>query len=242
MNATVERRPYRYFDLVMAGFVAVLLISNVASAAKIITFGLPFLTFDGGTLLFPLSYIFGDILTEVYGYRRSRRVIWAGFFFAASMSLTLWVVGRIPGEAEWSARVGQQAYDAVLGAAPRIVVASLVAYFAGEFSNSYVLAKMKLLTRGRWLWTRTIGSTVVGQGVDTLLFVGIAFAGTMSSGVLLSIVVSNYLFKTGLEALMTPVTYRVVGFLKRAENEDYYDYGTDFNPFSAFGGSKGEMP
>jgi len=158
------------------------------------------------------------------------------------MSLTLWVVGRIPGEAEWSARVGQQAYDAVLGAAPRIVVASLVAYFAGEFSNSYVLAKMKLLTRGRWLWTRTIGSTVVGQAVDTLLFVGIAFAGTMSSGVLLSIVVSNYLFKTGLEALMTPVTYRVVGFLKRAENEDYYDYGTDFNPFSAFGGSKGEMP
>lgn len=224
-------RPYRYFDLVMALFVAVLLISNVASAAKIVTFGLPFLTFDGGTLLFPLSYIFGDILTEVYGYRRSRRVIWMGFFCTALMSATLWAVGRIPAEAEWAARVGQQAYDAVLGATPRIVLASLVAYFAGEFSNSYVLAKMKVRTRGRWLWTRTIGSTIVGQGVDTLLFVAIAFAGTMSWGVVGSIFISNYLFKTGLEAVMTPVTYRIVNFLKRAEQEDYYDRDTDFNPF-----------
>ncbi len=231
MSVSAERRVYRYFDLVMALFVAVLLISNIASSAKIVTFGVPFLTFDGGTLLFPLSYIFGDILTEVYGYRRSRRVIWTGFFCTVLMSLTLWVVGRIPGEAEWSARVGQQAYDAVLGATPRIVVASLIAYFAGEFSNSYVLAKMKLLTRGRWLWTRTIGSTVVGQGIDTLLFVTIAFAFSMSWGVVLSIFVSSYLFKTGLEIVMTPITYQVVGFLKRAENEDYYDYGTDFNPF-----------
>jgi uncharacterized integral membrane protein (TIGR00697 family) len=241
VSGTIERRSFRYFDLVMAAFVAVLLISNIASAAKIVTFGLPFLTFDGGTLLFPLSYIFGDILTEVYGYHRSRRVIWVGFFCTALMSLTLWVVGRIPGEVEWSARVGQQAYDAVLGSAPRIVLASLVAYFAGEFSNSYVLAKMKLLTHGRWLWTRTIGSTVVGEGVDTLLFVAIAFAGTMSWAVLFSICVSNYLFKTGLEVIMTPVTYRVVSFLKRAENEDYYDYGTDFNPFRAFAGRKGEI-
>ncbi len=224
-------RAYRYFDLVMALFVAVLLISNVASAAKIVTFGLPFLTFDGGTLLFPVSYIFGDILTEVYGYRRSRRVIWMGFFCTALMSVTLWVVGRIPGEAEWAARVGQHAYDAVLGATPRIVVASLAAYFAGEFSNSYVMAKMKVFTQGRWLWTRTIGSTIVGEGVDTLLFVGIAFAGTMSWGVLSSIFISNYLFKTGLEAVMTPVTYRIVGFLKQAEHEDYYDRDTDFNPF-----------
>lgn len=232
-RTSVASRSYRYFDLVMAAFVAVLLISNVASAAKIVTFGVPFLTFDGGTLLFPLSYIFGDILTEVYGYRRSRRVIWTGFFCTALMSLVLWIVGRIPAEAEWAARVGQQAYDAVLGAAPRIVLASLVAYFAGEFSNSYVLAKMKLLTRGRWLWARTIGSTLVGEAIDTLLFVGIAFAGTMSWQVLASICLSNYLFKTGVEALMTPATYRVVGLLKRAENEDFYDYGTDFNPFHA---------
>lgn len=231
MTRPETRQPYRYFDLVMALFVAVLLISNVASSAKIVTFGVPLLTFDGGTLLFPISYIFGDILTEVYGYRRSRRVIWAGFFCTALMSLTLWAVGRIPGEAEWSARVGQAAYDAVLGSAPRIVLASLVAYFAGEFSNSYVLARMKILTRGRWLWTRTIGSTLVGQGVDTLLFVFIAFAGTMSWGVVLSIFASNYLFKTGMEALMTPATYRIVDFLKRSEREDFYDYGTDFNPF-----------
>jgi uncharacterized integral membrane protein (TIGR00697 family) len=231
VNDSERPRPYRYFDFVMALFVAVLLISNVASSAKIVTFGVPFLTFDGGTLLFPVSYIFGDILTEVYGYRRSRRVIWAGFFCTALMSATLWVVGRVPGEAEWSARVGQAAYDAVLGSAGRIVLASLIAYFAGEFSNSYVLAKMKVATRGRWLWSRTIGSTIVGEGIDTLLFVFIAFGGTMSWTVLGNIVLSNYLFKTGLEAILTPVTYRVVGFLKRAEREDYYDVGTDFNPF-----------
>jgi hypothetical protein len=217
----------------MALFVAVLLVSNVASSAKIVTFGPWFLTFDGGTLLFPLSYIFGDILTEVYGYRRSRRVIWTGFFCTALMSLMLWIVGRIPAEAEWSARVGQGAYDAVLGGTPRVVVASLIAYFSGEFSNSYVLAKLKIITRGRWLWTRTISSTLVGEGIDTFLFVTIAFAGTASWGVVFSIFVSNYLFKTALEVAMTPVTYRIVRFLKRTEREDYYDYDTDFNPFKA---------
>jgi uncharacterized integral membrane protein (TIGR00697 family) len=216
---------YRYFDLIMASFVAVLLISNVASS-KIMDLG-PF-TFDGGTILFPVSYIFGDILTEVYGYRRSRRVIWTGFGCAALMAAVFAVVGALPPAEGWE---GQEAYLAILGLTPRIVLGSLVAYFCGEFSNSYVLAKMKLFTKGRWLWTRTIGSTLVGQGVDTLLFVLIAFYGILPVGLLMSVVVSNYIFKVGLETVMTPLTYRVVGWLKRQEQEDYFDYGTDFNPF-----------
>lgn len=224
MTQPHERR-YRFFDVIMAFFVAVLLISNVAST-KIVDLG-P-LTFDGGTLLFPISYIFGDILTEVYGYRRSRRVIWTGFAAAGLLAGVLALVGALPAAEGWE---NQAAYRAILGTTPRIVLGSLVAYFAGEFSNSYTLAKMKILTRGRWLWTRTIGSTLVGEGVDTLLFVTIAFAGTMPWGLFWSIVVSNYVFKCGLEAAMTPVTYRVTNFLKRAENEDVYDTDTDFNPF-----------
>lgn len=208
---------YRYFDLIMALFVAVLLISNVASS-KILDLG-PF-TFDGGTLLFPISYIFGDILTEVYGYRRSRRVIWAGFGSAALLAGTLALVGVLPPAAGWE---NQSAYEAILGTTPRIVLGSLIAYFAGEFSNSYTLARMKVLTGGRWLWTRTIGSTLVGEGVDTLLFVTIAFAGTLPWPLFWSIVVSNYIFKVGLEVLMTPVTYRITAFLKRTENEDVYE-------------------
>jgi queuosine precursor transporter len=215
----------KYFDLIMALFVAVLLISNVAST-KIVQMG-PF-TFDGGTLLFPISYIFGDILTEVYGYARSRRVIWVGFFSALLLVVTLTIVGWLPPAPGWT---GQNAYDAILGMTPRIVLASLIAFWAGEFSNSYTLARMKVLTRGRWLWSRTIGSTIVGQGVDTLLFVGIAFAGTVPSDLLWSVALSNYVFKTGLEVLMTPLTYHVVSFLKRAESEDFYDVQTDFNPF-----------
>ena len=216
---------YRYFDLIMALFVAVLLISNVASS-KILQLG-PF-TFDGGTLLFPISYIFGDILTEVYGYRRSRRVIWAGFGSAALMAGILALVGALPPAEGWE---HQAAYEAILGTTPRIVLGSLIAYFAGEFSNSYTLAKMKVLTQGRWLWMRTIGSTLVGEGVDTLLFVTIAFAGTLSWPLFWSIVISNYIFKVGLEVVMTPVTYRITSFLKRTENEDVYDTDTDFNPF-----------
>lgn len=209
----------------MALFVSVLLISNVAST-KIVDLG-PF-TFDGGTLLFPISYIFGDILTEVYGYRRSRRVIWAGFGAAALMAGILALVGALPPAEGWEY---QEAYQAILGVTPRIVLGSLVAYFAGEFSNSYVLAKMKIWSRGRWLWARTIGSTLVGEGVDTLLFVTIAFAGTLPWALFWSIVVSNYVFKVGLEAAMTPVTYRITNFLKRTEGVDVYDVGTDFNPF-----------
>jgi len=227
------RKGYRYFDLVMAIFVAVLLISNVASAAKIVNLGLPVLTFDAGTLLFPISYVFGDVLVEVYGYRRSRRVIWVGFACAVLLSLTLAVVRWLPGDAQWVAEVGPDAFDGVLGtlASGRIILGSLVAYFAGEFSNAYIMARMKVRTQGRWLWTRTIASTLVGELVDTMLFVCIAFLGVWSLDLVIKIIISNYLFKTGFEVLVTPLTYLVVNTLKRVEDEDYYDVDTDFNPF-----------
>ncbi len=221
-------RQYRYLDLITALFVAVLLISNIAST-KIVEIWR--FTFDGGTILFPISYIFGDILTEVYGYRTSRRVIWIGFFCALLMSLVLGLIGLIKPASGWDL---QEAYMAILGQTPRIVAASLIAYFAGEFSNSFTLAKMKILTKGRWLWTRTIGSTVIGQCVDTVLFVLIAFAGLYEWDLVFLIIMSNYIFKVGFEVVLTPVTYRVVGFLKKRENVDYYDYGTDFNPFKFY--------
>jgi uncharacterized integral membrane protein (TIGR00697 family) len=235
-------RTYRYYDLIMALFVAVLLISNIASSAKIVDWGMALpvvglpLAFDGGTLLFPISYIFGDVLTEVYGYARSRRVIWTGFAMSALMVGTLWLVGRLPGEANWQAAAGQGAYDAILGGVTSggIIIASMIAYFAGEFSNSYVLARMKVLTHGRYLWMRTIGSTLVGEGVDSVLFVVIASAfGVFPWAAAASIIVANYIFKVGVEVLFTPMTYRIVAALKRAEQEDYYDVGTDFNPFRA---------
>lgn len=219
-------RNYRYLGALSVFFVSVLLISNVASS-KIVDFG--WFTFDGGTLLFPLGYIFGDILTEVYGYRRSRSVIWLGFLCTALMALVFIVVGKLPAAPGWD---NQAAYDAILGLTPRIVAASLIAYFCGEFSNSFVLAKMKILTKGRWLWTRTIGSTVVGELIDSTLFVVIAFSGILPGALILTLIVSNYVFKTAVEILFTPITYQVVGFLKRREHEDYYDYDTDFNPFA----------
>ncbi len=215
----------KHLDTITGLFVAILLISNLAST-KIVD--VVWLTFDGGTLLFPLSYIFGDILTEVYGYRRSRRVIWIGFFSAALMSATLAVVGALPASSSWD---HQEAFDAILGTTPRIVAASLIAYWAGEFSNSYVLARMKVATEGKRLWTRTIGSTLVGQGIDTLLFVLIAFGGTLPLDVLRDIIVSNYVFKCGVEIIFTPLTYFVVRRLKTSEGIDWYDRGTDFNPF-----------
>jgi hypothetical protein len=231
-------RGYRYLDTVTAIFVAVLLISNIASSAKIVDWGVSLfslrLAFDAGTLLFPVSYIFGDVLTEVYGYRRSRRVIWTGFGLSALMALVFWLVGRLPGEVEWETYAGQEAYNAILGGVSSggIIVASLVAYFAGEFSNSYVMAKMKIATGGRWLWARTIGSTLVGEGVDTALFVMIAcLLAVFPWSIALTLIVTNYIFKVGVEALMTPLTYRIVNGLKRAEREDFYDYDTDFNPF-----------
>ncbi len=232
-------RTYKYYDFIVAIFVAVLLISNIASSAKIIDwgvsiFGLP-LAFDAGTLLFPISYIFGDILTEVYGYKRSRRVIWAGFATAALMSVTFWIIGLMPGEVTWQQYAGQEAYSAILGgvATGGIIIASLVAYFAGEFSNSYVLAKMKVATEGRWLWSRTIGSTLVGEGIDTVLFVVVAtLFGVFPPEIALSLIVANYIFKVAIEVIFTPATYAIVGFLKRAEQEDYYDRETNFNPFT----------
>lgn len=231
---------YRYLDLILALFVTVLLVSNIASSAKIVDWGVSVLglrlSFDAGTLLFPISYIFGDVLTEVYGYQRSRRVIWIGFGALALMGLTLWLVGRLPGEATWQAAAGDGAYTAILGGVSNggIIVASLVAYLVGEFTNSVVLAKMKVATAGRWLWARTIGSTLIGQGVDSSIFVSAATLFQVpgfAPEIALNLIVTNYIFKVGIEALMTPVTYRVVSFLKRVEQEDYYDTSTDFNPF-----------
>ncbi len=216
---------YKYLGAISVFFVSILLISNVAST-KIVDFG--YFTFDGGTLLFPLSYIFGDILTEVYGYRKSRSVIWLGFFMALLMSVIFIIVGKLPPAAGWN---NQSAYDAILGLTPRIVSASLIAYFCGEFSNSFILAKMKIWTGGKWLWTRTIGSTLVGELVDSTLFILIAFLGILPNSLLLTLIISNYIFKTGVEVLFTPITYKIVKFLKKEEEEDYYDINTNFNPF-----------
>jgi uncharacterized integral membrane protein (TIGR00697 family) len=243
---TGATRVFRYFDLVMAAFVTVLIISNIASSAKIVDWGISVfrvpLAFDAGTILFPISYIFGDVLTEVYGYGRSRRVIWTGFICLAASAFVLWLVRVMPGEANWSASVGQDAFMKILGgmSSGGIVIASLCGYFAGEFSNSFVLAKMKILTKGRWLWTRTIGSTLVGEAVDTLVFVVIAsLTGVFPWVIFASLVLTNYIFKCAVEAVMTPLTYRVVLFLKKAEGEDYYDYRTKFNPFSLKGYREG---
>lgn len=231
-------KPYRYFDLIMAVFVTVLIVSNVASSAKIVDWGFSVfgvrMAFDAGTILFPVGYIFGDILTEVYGYKNSRRVIWAGFVCLALSAVIFWIVSILPGEAQWQKYAGEAAYFAVLGgmSSGGIVLASLAGFWSGEFSNSFVLAKMKILTRGRWLWTRTIGSTIVGEFVDTAVFISIAsLFGVFPWSLFVTLVLTNYLFKCGMEALMTPVTYKVVNALKRVESEDFYDRGTNFNPF-----------
>lgn len=231
---------YKYFDWVVACFVAVLLVSNIASSAKIIDWGVSILglrlAFDAGTLLFPVSYIFGDVITEVYGYQQGRRVIWIGFCSAALLSLTLWLVGRLPAEAIWQQNVGQEKYQAVLGGLTTgaLVIASLVAFWLGEFSNSYVLARLKVVTRGRWLWIRTIGSTLVGEGLDSLVFVSIATwmgVSGFAPQIWLNLIVTNYIFKCSVEALMTPITYQIVNRLKAAENSDVFDTHTNFNPF-----------
>ncbi len=216
---------YRYFDVLVAFFVAVLLISNIAST-KILT--LWEFTFDGGTILFPLSYIFGDILTEVYGFRKSRRVIWLGFAAAMLMSVVLYIVQKMPPAPEWT---NQQAFETLLGFVPRIVVASLIAYFVGEFSNSITLSLLKIKTKGKLLWLRTIFSTIIGEGLDTIVFCMIAFYGTLPGNVLWSIIISNYIFKCAVEILLTPVTYKIIGFLKKQEKSDVYDIGEQYNPF-----------
>ncbi len=233
-------KQYRFFDFIMAVFVTVLVVSNIASSAKIVDwginlFGVP-MAFDAGTLIFPIAYIFGDVLTEVYGYKRSRRVIWAGFACLALTAILFWIVKIMPGEVTWQGYAGDAAYNAILGgmSSGGVVMASLAGYWMGEFTNSFILAKLKVLTNGRWLWMRTIGSTIFGELVDTVIFVVVASAfGVFPWSLFLTLTVTNYLFKCGVEALMTPVTYLVVGALKRAESEDYYDRDTNFNPFSA---------
>src|SRR5215207_6228822 len=228
------KKQYRFFDLIMAVFVTVLVISNIASSAKIVDWGTSLfgvrMAFDAGTILFPVSYIFGDVLTEVYGYKRSRRVIWAGFACLALSAVIFWIVSLMPGEATWQGYAGDNAYKAILGgmSSGAIVLASLAGYWTGEFTNSFILAKMKVLMEGRWLWARTI----FGELVVTVMFVVVASAfGVFPWSLFLTLTVTNDLFKCGVEALMSPLTYIVVGALKRAENEDYYDRGTNFNPF-----------
>jgi len=233
-------RSYKYFDIIMAFFVAVLITSNIASSAKIVDwgislFGIP-LAFDAGTLLFPISYVFGDILTEVYGYQRSRRVIWTGFFALTLTALVLWLVGIMPGEATWNQYAGETAYQSILGGMNTggIVLASLSGYWLGEYFNSFILAKMKVFTNGRWLWMRTIGSTLIGEAIDSVIFIAVASAfGVFPWSLFLTLTVTNYLFKVAIEAGMTPLTYLAVSTLKRAEDEDYYDRDTNFNPFTS---------
>jgi uncharacterized integral membrane protein (TIGR00697 family) len=231
----MESRQYKYYDLVMAAFVTVLLCSNFIGAAKQATLTLPIIgtvTFGAGVLFFPISYIFGDVLTEVYGYARDRRVVWAGFGALMFASFMAWVVVHLPpAENAWM-KTYQGQLEGVFGNAWRIAAGSMIAFWAGSFSNSYVLAKLKIRTEGRFLWVRTIGSTLVGEAVDSSLFYVIAFGGLWATQDLVKVVVAQYILKTGWEVVMTPVTYRVVIFLKRAESVDYFDRGTDFTPFS----------
>ena len=231
---TPPQRNYRYYDFIMVAFVTVLICSNFIGAAKQAVVDLPLLgptPFGAGVLFFPISYIFGDILTEVYGYGRDRRVVWAGFGALVFASFMAWVVvGLPPGPSDYM-KSYQPALEAVFGNAWRIALGSMIAFWCGSFANSYVLAKMKIWTAGKWLWTRTIGSTLVGELVDSSLFYFIAFYGIWETSDVLKVAMAQYVLKTGWEVAMTPVTYRVVGFLKRAESEDYYDRHTNFTPF-----------
>jgi uncharacterized integral membrane protein (TIGR00697 family) len=235
MRPTTETpHNYRYYDFVMAAFITVLICSNLIGPAKIAQVDVPVfgaLTFGAGVLFFPISYVFGDILTEVYGYARARKVIWAGFAGLAFASFMAAVVVALPPAPFWQ---HQAAYEIAFGSAPRIVAASMVAYFCGEFVNSFVLAKMKLATHGRWLWTRTIGSTIFGEAVDSVLFYPLAFYGTgiIPDEKLPLVMTAQFVAKIGVEVILTPVTYKIVGALKRLEKEDYYDRDTDFNPFT----------
>ena len=231
--AALGQRPFRYFDFVMAAFVTILLLSNVLGAGKVAVVTLPGIgtwPFGAGILFFPVSYVIGDILTEVYGYARARRCIWAGFCALLFMAFMAMVVVALPPSPDWK---GQAAYEQVFGQVPRIVLASIVAFWAGEFANSYVLAKMKIWTAGRHLWMRTIGSTLVGQGIDSLIFYPLAFYGVWDNSTLLLVLLTQWALKVGWEALLTPLTYAAVGFLKRREGIDVYDRSTDFTPFKA---------
>ncbi|HVY63886.1 MAG TPA: queuosine precursor transporter [Gammaproteobacteria bacterium] len=228
---------YRFYDLILAGFVAVLLCSNLIGTAKVAVLAVPVVggafVFGVGNIFFPISYIFGDVLTEVYGYARARRVIWAGFAALIFASVMAWVVIHLPpAPTEPNNATLQPALEVVFGSTWRIVAASIVAFWAGDFVNAYVLARMKVWTQGRWLWTRTIGSTILGQAVDSLIFYPLAFAGIWAGETLFQVIAFNWFFKVMVEVVMTPVTYVIVGWLKRHEHEDFYDVDTNFTPFS----------
>ena len=228
------QKQYKYYDFIMAAFAVVLVCSNLIGPGKITQINAPIvgtLTFGAGIMFFPISFIFGDILTEVYGYAASRRVIWAGFVGLAFASLMAWVIVSLPPAPEWH---DQAAYQSVFGSTGRIALASLLAFVVGEFVNSFVLAKMKILTQGRWLWSRTIGSTIFGEAVDSILFFPLAFygSGEFPDAMLPKIIVAQFSAKVLVEVAFTPFMYKIVAFLKRAENEDYYDTKTDFSPFT----------
>ena len=228
--SAVAGRQFRYYDFVMAAFVAILLLSNIIGAAKpaaVTISGEPWI-FGAGILFFPLGYVIGDVLTEVYGYARARRVIWAGFAALLFMAFMSWVVVALPPAPGWE---DQAAYESVFGQVWRIVIASITAFWAGEFVNSYVMARMKIWTGGKHLWSRTIGSTVVGQGVDSIIFYPLAFWGEWSQEQVISVMITNWLLKVGWEVVLTPATYVVVGWLKRKEGVDIFDEGTNFSPF-----------
>ena len=224
------RRHFRYFDYAMAAFVAILLLSNLIGASKLASVG--GYTFGAGIMFFPISYVLGDVLTEVYGYANARRCVWTGFAALLFMAFMSYVVVALPAADGWD---GQAAYESVFGSTWRIVAASVIAFWAGEFVNSFVLARLKLLTAGRHLWMRTIGSTVFGQAVDSAIFYPIAFLGSWTTGQVVTVMVTNWLLKVLWEALLTPLTYAVVGWLKRREGVDVFDHGTDFSPFAKAG-------
>jgi uncharacterized integral membrane protein (TIGR00697 family) len=221
----IKDRTFKLYDVVSTLFIAVFLIAQVTST-KLIAFGA--FQFPGAIVIFPFAYIFGDILVEVYGYARTRRIIWLGFVSALLMALTFWIVQKLPAAASWP---NQEAYEKILGIVPRIIVGSIAGYWVGEFVNSYVMARMKLFTSGKYLWTRTVGSTVTGQAFDTVVFVTIAFSGSVPVAVLVNLSASVYVFKVVYETVATPLTYAIVGFLKRVEGIDVYDRGTNFTPF-----------
>ena len=228
--SAVTGRQFRYYDFVMAAFVAILLLSNIIGAAKPAALAIngQQWIFGAGILFFPLGYVIGDVLTEVYGFARARRVIWAGFAALLFMAFMSWVVVALPPAPGWP---GQAAYESVFGQVWRIVFASITAFWAGEFINSYVMARMKIWTGGKHLWSRTIGSTVAGQGIDSIIFYPLAFGGIWSNEQVFSVMLTNWLLKVGWEVVLTPVTYGVVGWLKRKEGVDIFDEGTNFSPF-----------
>ena len=224
---------YKYYDLILGAYVCVLLCANLIGPSKVSTVHVPVfgdVTFAAGVLFFPFSYFFGDVLTEVYGYARDRRAVWSGFGALVFASVMATVVVHLPPADFWKDK--EAAVDAIFGSTPRIIGASIIAFWCGSFVNSFVLAKMKILTGGRWLWTRTIGSTFCGEFVDSALFYTIAFYGAWPTPQLVGVTITQYVLKSSWEVIMTPATYKIVGFLKRAEQEDYFDRGTNFTPFS----------